>query len=822
MDTDEARPPGCETETASVKKRKMKRAPGRWAGRRFTAGFRKVRLAFNSRAWILAVILLLVALWIANPVPRHSSPGTDSSAHFSESDQVHSLIVTAEQELLDSRYEPSIACFRRALALASAAGDWPSVVRSFNGIGENRIQRMEFDAAEAAFDSAMQIAETRLGPGRPETAASWLGLGRLDFERSDFDGSLDCYFRALPLAAADGPLLGMAYRRIGQVFISRTRYPSALAYLDTALAILRKFRDENHPDLAQVYLQMGNVYKSRHDWENAALFYGRALDINRLHFGDAHPETGRAYENLGSLALLEDDFAGAMAFQQKALSAYVTTLGPDHPSVAGVYNHMGYIRLKEKKLDEALRYIRKCQDVCARNREATLLQAALAVYRIGHIKVWRGELDEALAFYGKSLDLRLEKLGRYSFWTSESHKAIAGVYRKKGDYQSSLRSLQDAVLAVVPGFSGYDPESNPPIDGADADFTLLPLLRLKAETFGERYARVSRSPADLKAALTNWELAMRLMDRIGGGMLSVEPRLDLASDYGFIFDHGVETALELLRLTGDEGFKEKALLFSEKSKVFVQMRSVMDKQAMRLGRIPVNLIQKENRLRIEFGDCKKVIRDEMGKGTAADDSRLKSLEARRFKIKREWNDIIDRFNREYPEFLSLRYGTYTVTVEDLRKRLLEPEDALVEYFIGDRFVTIFVVTADRFETVRLPRDPDLERRVRGVREGIVNMDYGRYAEDAFWCYETLIRPVEPWLRGKSLIVIPDGILGGLAFEALLTRKPDMKLKDYRSLAYLIRDYPVTYHHSAMLYLKYRAGRETGHPGPYLGFAPGKY
>ncbi len=800
----------------------MKRAPGRGAGRRFTAGFKKVCLAFNTRAWILAVILLLVALWIANPVPRHGGSGTDPSAHGSGSDRIHSLMVTAEQELLDSRHGPSILSFRRAMTLAAAQRDWSSVVRCLNGIGENRIQSMEFDAAHAAFDSAMQIADTRLGPGRPETAASWAGLGQLRFERNDFDSALSCYFRALPLAAADGPLLGMAYRRIGKVYIARTRYPTALAYLDTALAILRKCRDENHPDLAQVYLQMGNVYKSRHDWENAGLFYGRALDINKLHFGDAHPETGRAYENLGSLALLEDDFPKAMAFQQKALSAYVTTLGPDHPSVAGVYNHMGYIFWRQKKTEEALRCYRQCLAVCAKNRESTLLQAAQAVFRIGHVKVRRGELDEALAFYGKSLDLRLEKLGRYSNWTSESHKAIANVHRKKGNYAAALRSLQDAVLAAVPGFSGFDPASNPQIDGPDVDFQMLPLLRLKAETFGERYTRVSRSPADLEAALTNWELAMRLMDRIGGGMLSIEPRLDLASDYRFIFEHGVETALELHRLTGNEGFKEKAFFFSEKSKVFIQMRSVMDKQAMRLGRVPADLIEKENRLRIEFGDCKKVIRDEMGNGTAADDSRLKSLEARRFKIKREWDEIIGRFDREYPEFLSLRYGTYTVTVEDLRKRLLKPEDALVEYFIGDRFVTIFVITAGLFETVRLPRDTILERRVHGVREGIVKMDYGRYAEDAFWCYKTLIRPVEPWIRGRSLIVIPDGILGGLAFEALLTAEPDLEKKDYRSLAYLIRDYPVTYHHSAMLYLKYRAGRETDHSSPYLGFAPGKY
>lgn len=712
--------------------------------------------------------------------------------------------------------------FRRALSLASASGDWPGAVRCLNGIGENRIQRMEFDAAESVFDSAAALAETRLGARGPETAGTWLGLGRIRFERNDFDGAMDCCLRAIRLAAGDCPVLGEGYLRVGQIEIARTRYSEAMACLDTALAVFRECRGENHPDLARVYLQMGNVFKSRHDWENARLYYGRALDIDRLHFGDLHPETGRAYENLGSLAILEDDASKAAEYQKKALAAYVSVLGPDHPNVAGVYNQMGYILFLQGKMDGALRYFRKCGDVCAKNREATLLQAALAAFRTGHIRVERGDLDEALQFYGKSLELRLEKLGRYSLWTSESHSAIAAVHRRKGNYAAALRSLQDAILAVSPGFGGYDPASNPPVDGPDADFPLLPLLRMKAETFEERYRRVSRSPADLAAALSNWELAMRLMDRIGGVMLSVEPRLDLASDYRLIFERGVGTALDLHRLTGDGRYLEKALLFSEKSKVFVQLRSVMDKRAMTYGGVPADLIDKENRLRIEYRDCEKVIRDEMGKGTPENESRLRSLAARRFRIKREWDEIIGRFGREYPDFLSVRYGSHTVSVKALREKLLKPGDALLEYFIGGRFITIFVLTDDRFEAVRVVREKDLERRVAGVREGIIAMDYGRYAENAHWCYRTLVRPVEPWLRGRSLIVIPDGILGGLPFEALLTRKPDPGKNDYRSLAYLIRDYPVSYMYSAMLFQEYRYGREKRKPGPFVGFAPGKY
>ncbi len=765
--------------------------------------------------------LILVLLLIVHSDSRQKDPPAAPVSAHPPSGSARSIIVEAEQEYRDALYSRSLSSFRRALAISAVKGDWADVSRCWSGIGENEIRLERFGSAQAAFDSALQIAAARLTRPGPETAAGWVGLGRLRFEQENFDSALACYRRALPLAAADPPLLGLAYQRIGQAHIANTRFSEAMDCIDTCLAVLRTCRSEDHPDFAEAYLLAGTVYKSRHDWENALIFFNRALDIDRLHLGEWHPEVGRAYENLGTLYMHKEDFAAAMDFQKKALLVYTRALGPDHPSVAGVHNHMGYIHAQKKEYGPMQEELLKGLAVCMKNPERNRLLTAEIEFRIGHVYILTHRPGLALIYYRRALAIRTQILNPRSEWMSESYKGIGDALRDLGRYREALRNYQKALIATHADFNDPNIRSNPDIEGKTVDFSVLSLLWLKARTLERMVGCGEGGTADLETALSTWELAMRLMDRLGSGILSVEPRLNLAADFGLVYGRGLETAAALYARTGDERFKEKAFLFSEKAKVFVQLRSLMDERAMTFGGVPTKLIREESRLRTEYRELEKDIRDETAGRPDVESGRLKSLKARRFAVKREWNDLIVRLQREFPDYLSVRYGDHVVTVRDLRDRLIGPRDALVEYFTGDRFVTIFTVTDSIFEMTRVPRPPDLESRVRGVRDGIVAMDYGRYTDNAHWCWRALVLPVEPWIRGRSLIVIPDGFLSGLAFEALLTRPPAGGTEDYRGLAYLVRDHAVGYHYSAMMFIEYRAGTEKK-PGPFVGFAPGRY
>ena len=73
-------------------------------------------------------------------------------------------------------------------------------------------------------------------------------------------------------------------------------------------------------------------------------------------------------------------------------------------------------------------------------------------------------------------------------------------------------------------------------------------------------------------------------------------------------------------------------------------------------------------------------------------------------------------------------------------------------------------------------------------------------------------------KTEQLIIIPDGLLGYLPFDVLLTEKIAPTRVDYQSLPYLVKQLPVSYEYSATL-LTTPTPPSDEVPYAYLGFAP---
>lgn len=147
-------------------------------------------------------------------------------------------------------------------------------------------------------------------------------------------------------------------------------------------------------------------------------------------------------------------------------------------------------------------------------------------------------------------------------------------------------------------------------------------------------------------------------------------------------------------------------------------------------------------------------------------------------------------------------------VDDVARRLVGDE-ALV-FFVEGNMAEIhgFVVTREtiRWREISL-KLPEVETLVAGFRSAIgaplgrsasaiTSPDETPQADDilmpAWQLYQALLGPFEDELRGKAhLIVVTDGALAKLPFEALLTKAPPAATVDYRELPWLVRDHAIT-------------------------------
>ena len=92
-----------------------------------------------------------------------------------------------------------------------------------------------------------------------------------------------------------------------------------------------------------------------------------------------------------------------------------------------------------------------------------------------------------------------------------------------------------------------------------------------------------------------------------------------------------------------------------------------------------------------------------------------------------------------------------------------------------------------------------------------------YAKVAYDLYTKLIAPVQKELQHK-LIIVPDGVLNYIPFEALLTEQT-VKVKSYKNLPYFIKEHQISYNYSATLFKQLSEKETIETEGDLLAFAP---
>ena len=141
------------------------------------------------------------------------------------------------------------------------------------------------------------------------------------------------------------------------------------------------------------------------------------------------------------------------------------------------------------------------------------------------------------------------------------------------------------------------------------------------------------------------------------------------------------------------------------------------------------------------------------------------------------------------------------------KIALDEDQLLLEYFIGDETMYIFALDHDELTVETIARDSSFEAAFRGLTGSLRRISQRqKFPQYSKQLYDWLIAPVDDRLaQKKRLIIIPDGPLAYIPFEALIKENPHAggSRADFSKLPYLIRSHEISYHYSANLFLNSR-------------------
>ncbi len=183
-------------------------------------------------------------------------------------------------------------------------------------------------------------------------------------------------------------------------------------------------------------------------------------------------------------------------------------------------------------------------------------------------------------------------------------------------------------------------------------------------------------------------------------------------------------------------------------------------------------------------------------------------------IYRALQDLDRDLRRSDPRWATLSYPA-PISAPAARS-LLGPDVALLSYLLGPDESFLFVLTDRELEVLPLPGEAALQSLVQELRrllETPSRRSLGRFARVSRELYALLIEPAESLIDDrKRLIVVPDGPLHYLPFEALLSDDSATSSPAALRNAYLISRWSVSYAPSVSVLssLRSRAPAVAGH------------
>lgn len=197
------------------------------------------------------------------------------------------------------------------------------------------------------------------------------------------------------------------------------------------------------------------------------------------------------------------------------------------------------------------------------------------------------------------------------------------------------------------------------------------------------------------------------------------------------------------------------------------------------------------------------------------------LEAELERLAVEFESLENQIKATSPRLNSLVH-TRALTLDEVQRRVLDDETALLEYSLGEQSSYLWVITRQNAALFKLPAGstmdqlamdlraqlipPRLQRRNVGIDVPTADQQRGlglgtaapatdtaAFSRASHALYKVALAPAASMIGNRRLVIVADGALNFVPFEALVTTD---RGGDYSSLDYLIKTNKVSYAPSA--------------------------
>ncbi|PHN07177.1 CHAT domain-containing protein [Flavilitoribacter nigricans] len=619
------------------------------------------------------------------------------------------------------------------------------------------------------------------------------------------------------------------------LYLEKTaQYQAASKMLDRATSILTRL--EKLIALDSAYLSShksasGSIYYERRDFEMAINHYQAALAIFPVTRPDPEKQVG-IYNNLG-LAMIEmGQLSQGMDYLQKSLDI-LPDLDPRKEYEDFLQTYFNLIRayLLRKQLPAAQKYLNLAREILRDHPQDLHHWYSL----MAQLQEQQSRLPEALSNYRASFEARKEARGADHPSVAKVQLAIGQLSHQMQDERAALRAFQRGLQIFDRQLDSTDYYAVPRLEKISDYYLLIQLLNHRGSTLKRLYPEAS------ERILPTFRTAIRAIDSLRLLYESDASKLLLSKEAKSVFASALELLYRQYQQQQDPALLEEAFQYMEKSKALLLLENIRKWRNIRLQRSApkdrgdrfTELLEEEKNAKLDLILLQRTIEDLQKNAGEQSGEKLDNLERELQKVYGQYQTIKSALSDSFPQYYRASYGDALAGIGQIREELLRDKGTrLVSYFIfGDQSFAMLIrpegaVFQQLPELARWENDfKSYQKALRTQGKALLEpATYESYVHSASRLYDVLLRQLLPEDAADELrlYLIPDDILGFLAFESLLVSPPSGDQISYAPAQqdYLIEHHALAYGYSATLLLE--SIHRTDGPderSDYGGFAP---
>ncbi|TAL70480.1 MAG: tetratricopeptide repeat protein [Bacteroidetes bacterium] len=741
----------------------------------------------------------------------------DIAKEINDSNNIWMIIGNIGADYKDiSSYEESIKYSKLALKMAIELGDSMKVFTSCLNLGATLSDIANYDEALIYNNRALKIIYTTNDKRSicdllNNIAIVYRAKGEARIALDSLQKSLGIA-RSIPSLILESQILG----KIGYAYTGLCDYATALNYLLRALYM----SDSLNLKLSKGTLlgNIGLIYKIWGDIPKALSYINQAI-IEDTKTSDLRGVI-RHKINLANIFEEQGNYIEALKIQKKCLNISDSIDILDYSCI--FRQNIGNVYCKLGKFKEANDYFFDAYKIAKSISNKDYILSIL--FNLGVNKERDGDDSTALIIYNEVLD-SAESFGNKDEMVS-ALIAIANYYQNNDNY-SKARALYNKAFLIAKEIGikkwigkiymnlGDNYFSNKRLDPAQKYYYRaneigkeLNSFHLVSQSF-DKLGNVYYEKREMDKALKFYQQSINEIE-------SVRENLEIET-YKTSFMEGKYSEYEsIISLLIEMKRHEEAYSYLQRFKMrnFLDMMSP-DRLTHNVG-IPTQMHEKYKNSELKMRNYNLMLAYEKSKASEKQDLKIISEINDSLKTtKTVLENLIDEIRLNHPHWAELTGNAKTPELKDIQENAISEGDVIIEYYVSDATVAAWIIKKDTINFIKLPTNQnEIEKLVMAFRQPFIDAKEGKInnladvnfdVEKSNKLYKKIFKPIEKFIpQNTELIIVPDGILHYLPFDALVTNKEE-KTNDqniifsrYENLHYLIEKYSLSYVPSASI------------------------